>query len=108
MKILKPQPQESEKTLEARLAREIQARGGMALKYTSQHHRGIPDRIVLMPHGRTYFVELKSTGKRPTKLQRHAIGQLTALGFPAWVVDSTPTLESFLRTVDIEQAYFQS
>lgn len=103
-----PKPQESEKTLEARLAREIQARGGMALKYTSQHHRGIPDRIVLMPHGRTYFVELKSTGKRPTKLQRHAIAQISALGFPAWVVDSTATLDRFLRTVDIEQAYFQS
>ena len=101
-----PKPQESEKTLEARLVREIEARGGMALKYTSQHHRGIPDRICLMPYGRTYFVELKSTGKRPTKLQQHAIAQISALGFPAWVVDSTATLDRLLLTVDKDQGYF--
>ena len=99
-------PKESEKTLEARLVREIEARGGMALKYTSQYHRGIPDRIIFMPHGRTYFVELKSTGKKPTKLQRHAMEQINCLGFPAWVVDSTAELERLLLCIDLEQGYF--
>ena len=96
-------PKESEKTLEARLVREIEARGGMALKYTSQYHRGIPDRIVLMPYGRIYFVELKSTGKTPTKLQVHAMRQLQERGFIAWVVDDTAKLEQFLLTVDVDQ-----
>ena len=98
---------ESEKTLEARLVREIEARGGMALKYTSQYHRGIPDRIILMPYGRIYFVELKSTGKRPTKLQMHAMRQLQERGFIAWVVDDTQKLEQFLLTVDVDQGYFR-
>jgi hypothetical protein len=92
--------QESEKTLEARLVREIEARGGMALKYTSQFHRGIPDRIVLLPGGRTIFVELKSTGQKPTKLQMHAIRKLVKMGHRVEIIDRTGILESFLASVD--------
>ena len=93
-------PKESEKTLEARLVREIEARGGMALKYTSQFHRGIPDRIVLLPGGVTIFVELKSTGQKPTKLQQHAIAQLSKLGFWCAVISRTETLEKLLKFID--------
>lgn len=93
---------ESEKTLEARLVREIEARGGMALKYTSQYHRGIPDRICLLPHGLIYFVELKSTGKKPTKLQEHAMQKLRELGNFVIVIDSTQNLEDFLENVDYD------
>ena len=93
-------PKESEKTLEARLVREIEARGGMALKYTSQFHRGIPDRICLLPGGVTFFVELKSTGQKPTKLQDHAMKQLEKLGFSTRVIDSTESLDRLLRVLD--------
>ena len=93
-------PKESEKTLEARLVREIEARGGMALKYTSQYHRGIPDRICLLPGGIALFVELKSTGQRPTKLQQHAIAKLVNLGFWCAVVSSTETLEKLMGFID--------
>lgn len=98
-------PKESEKTLEARLVREIEARGGMALKYTSQFHRGIPDRICLLPHGLVYFVELKSTGQKPTKLQEHAIKEIRARGFDCYVIDSTETLEGLLARIDRDQKF---
>lgn len=91
---------ESEKTLEARLVREIEARGGMALKYTSQFHRGIPDRICLLPGGLSVFVELKSTGRKPTRLQQHAMEQLDRMGHPNCVVDSTETLNELLQILD--------
>ena len=91
---------ESEKTLEARLVREIEARGGMALKYTSQYHRGIPDRIVLLPGGLTIFVELKSTGQKPTKLQMHAIRKLIQMGHWVEIIDRTGLLDSLLQVVD--------
>lgn len=93
-------PKESEKKLEARLVREIEARGGMALKYTSQYHRGIPDRIVLLPGGCAIFVELKSTGQKPTKLQMHAIRKLIKMGHWVEIIDRTGLLDSFLRAVD--------
>ena len=91
---------ESEKTLEARLVREIEARGGMALKYTSQFHRGIPDRICLLPGGLSVFVELKSTGKKPTKLQQHALERLDQMGHPNCVIDCTEDLEELLQILD--------
>ena len=34
-----------------------------------------------------YFVELKTTGKKPTLLQQKAIGELRELGFAAYVND---------------------
>lgn len=91
---------ESEKTLEARLVREIEARGGMALKYTSQFHRGIPDRICLLPGGLSVFVELKSTGKKPTKLQEFAMKKLAEMGHAVIVIDNTNDLEWLLQILD--------
>ena len=90
---------ESEKTLEARLRREVTKQGGLAVKLLSQLHRGLPDRMVLLPGGRIYFVELKSTGRRPTLLQRSCHEQLRRMGFSIYVVDSTETLEAFLELI---------
>ncbi len=98
---------ESEKTLERRLASEVRRLGGMAVKQTAQYHRGLPDRIVLMPHGLTYFVELKSTGRRPTDLQRTTMAELAGLGFPVRVVDSTGELDAFLSLLRREQMIFE-
>lgn len=91
---------ESEKTLEARLRKEVEKRGGMALKLSAQLHRGLPDRLILMPGGRAYFAEIKTTGKKPTKLQEKCHRELRSLGFTVWVVDSTQKLEDFLFLID--------
>ena len=90
---------ESEKDLEARLVSEVKKLGGLALKYTSQFHRGIPDRIVFLPYHTIAFVELKSTGKTPTKLQHHAMKQLQTLGFRCYVMDNSRDLDDFLSTM---------
>lgn len=92
----------SEKDLEARLRKEIEKRGGVALKLLSQLHRGLPDRLILMPGGRTYFAEIKTTGKNPTKLQRHCHDQLRRLAFPVFVIDSWEDLDDVLLTIDTE------
>lgn len=91
---------ESEKTLEARLRKEVEALGGKALKLMSQLHRGLPDRLVLMPGGLAFFVELKSTGKKPTGLQTHCHDQLRQMGFEVYVVDSTESLEMAVALIN--------
>lgn len=101
-------PKESEKALEARLRKEVEKRGGMAIKLSSQMHRGLPDRMVLLPHAVQYFIELKTTGKKPTHLQTHCHEQLRALHFPVLVIDSTKALEDFLAIADFEQAEIES
>lgn len=90
---------ESEKTLEARLVREVGQQGGEAIKLLSQHHRGLPDRMVLMPGGLVYFVEMKTTGKKPTALQLRCHDRLRELGFPVCVIDSTDTLLDFIEAL---------
>ena len=89
----------NEKLIEKKLREEVKNLGGMALKFSSAYHRGMPDRIVLLPGGLISFVELKSTGKKPTKLQGKAIGELKSLGFRTLVIDSKESLESFLKEV---------
>lgn len=91
---------ESEKTLEARLRKEVEALGGKALKLMSQLHRGLPDRLVLMPGGLTFFAEIKSTGKKPTGLQKHCHAQLRELGFEVYVIDSTASLEKAVALIN--------
>ena len=90
----------SEKVLEASLRKEVKAMGGEAVKLTSQFHRGLPDRLV-------YFVELKSTGKRPTGLQIKTHGRLVDLGYPVMVVSTRDELDAFLQLIHDEQVIFK-
>ena len=91
---------DSEKTLEASFRKAIEALGGMALKLSSQLHRGLPDRLVLMPGGLAFFAEIKTTGERPTRLQKHCHQQLRELGFQVYVIDSTESLEMAVALID--------
>lgn len=89
----------NEKLIEKKLREGVKALGGIALKFSSPYHRGIPDRIVLMPQGNAYFVELKSTGKKPTKLQEKALSELRELGFDARIIDNQESLNEFLYDI---------
>lgn len=86
----------NEKLIERKLREEVRRRGGLALKFASPYHRGMPDRVVLMPGGRVAFAEIKTTGMRPTPLQEVAIEKLRQLGFVAVVVDSQKGLDEFM------------
>ena len=89
----------NEKLIEKKLREGVKNSGGIALKFSSPYHRGIPDRIVLMPKGRGYFVELKSTGKKPTPLQAKAMSDLESLGFEVRVIDRQEELNRFLEDI---------
>lgn len=88
--------EKSEKWLERQLVNKIGERGGVALKYSNAQCTGYPDRLVLLPGGRAYFVELKSKGKKPTRLQSLRHEELRALGFGVAVVDRPEALDDFL------------
>lgn len=83
----------SEKYLERKLVERIKAAGGLCLKFASVTEAGYPDRLCLMPHGRPLWVELKTTGRKPTKLQETRHGELRERGFAVYVVDNMITLE---------------
>lgn len=90
----------SEKVFERTLSKYVDDTGGMAVKLLSQFLRGLPDRMFLLKGGRVLFVEFKSTGKKPTKIQEYVHKRIQALGFPVLVVDSVEAYEKAKNLID--------
>ncbi len=89
-----------EKDIERYLARCVKALGGIAYKFTSPGHAGVPDRLVCLPGGRAWFVELKAPGRQPRPAQWVQIERLRALGFPVFVIDSREGVNGLLRRME--------
>lgn len=68
-----------EKQIEAYLVKRVKALGGMAYKFTSPAHRGVADRIVCLPDGQTWFIELKTEGGRLSALQQVFAADMTRM-----------------------------
>ena len=77
-----------EKDIERKLREEVRKSGGLCLKFTPASWSGAPDRLVLFPGGRVFFVELKSPGAKPRPLQKVRIRKLREMGFHAEVLDN--------------------
>ena len=90
---------ESEKDIERLLVRKIKDNGGMCIKLISDYINGLPDRMCLLPGGRIVFVELKSTGQKPRKIQLYMHGVLRGLGFRVEVIDTLAGVENFIETL---------
>ena len=58
-----------EKQVERYLVKKVDAIGGKAYKFTSPGRGGVADRIVCLPDGSTWFVELKTAGGKMSALQ---------------------------------------
>lgn len=76
-----------EREIERKLVSVVKSRGGICPKFVSPGFDGMPDRVVLLPHGKIGFVEVKRPGEQPRPLQtaRHRI--LRKLGFLVFVLD---------------------
>ena len=90
-----------EKAIEQYFVTEVKRMGGIALKVNSTSMRGLPDRMVLLPHGRLFFAELKATGKSARALQKFVHKKLKALGFTVYVIDSKQQVKEVLTNYGI-------
>ena len=70
---------ENEKATEKFLRDGVKRLGGRSYKWVSPGCSGVPDRIVILPGGRIFFVELKSEGKISTPQQKKRQAELRAL-----------------------------
>lgn len=89
----------SEKALETYLVKRVKMLGGIALKYSNPTCTGFPDRLLLLPGGRTAWCELKSRGKKPRAVQQARIQQLHKLGQAVYVVSSREEIEKMIDNV---------
>lgn len=83
----------SEKITERKVVEAVKKAGGLAVKLLAI--TGLPDRLVLLPPGRICFAEIKTTGKRASKVQLAIHRQLRAMGFRVYLINCKEGLEEF-------------
>jgi hypothetical protein len=88
---------ESEKYLERKLSEEVKKIGGWSIKLLSTHLTGLPDRLCLLPKGRLFFIELKTTNQKPKKIQILIHKKLTDIGFLVLVIDTSEKIKEFIK-----------
>ena len=88
-----------EKHIEQKLVKAVKAMGGISPKFISPGFDGMPDRLVLLPHGKFAFIEVKRHGEKPRPLQlaRHKL--LRGLGFKVYVLDTPEQIGGILDEI---------
>lgn len=88
---------DSEKLVERKLVHEMKMKGGMCIKLLCNHLLGLPDRLCLFPGGKLAFVELKTTGQKPKKIQIFMHEKLRKLGYNVEVIDTVEGIYKFIE-----------
>ena len=89
----------SEKVIERKLVEAVKVNGGMCIKLLCDNLLGLPDRMVLMPHSKITFVELKTTGQKPRRIQVFMHNKLRNLGFRVEVIDTVEGVNNFINNI---------
>lgn len=78
----------SEKDLERTFSENLnRTKKVWVIKLLSTFIKGLPDRMIICQGGYVGFAEIKTTGKKPTKIQTYIHEKLRALGFKVFVID---------------------
>lgn len=94
-----PKFQVLEKDVEAYLRTEVLKLSGKAYKFTSPANRSVPDRIVMLPGGRIYFVEVKTTKGKLTPGQERELDLIDKFGFKTFVAYGKEGVDHFIKAV---------
>jgi hypothetical protein len=89
----------SEKYIDKKLGEEVKKLGGLSIKIVAPNFIGIPDRLIILPNMPMFFVEVKTTGKKPSPIQKVVIAKLQKLGQRVYVLDSIENIKSILSWV---------
>jgi hypothetical protein len=89
-----------EKVLERKCREGVKSCGGLLVKMGLTYFLGFPDRLGLLQGGWCFFAEIKSEGKKPTKVQRLVHEKLRGLGFDVLIVDSQDSYLKFMEYVE--------
>lgn len=85
----------SEKYLERTFSEKLnRTKKVWVIKLLSTFVKGLPDRMVICQGGYVGFAEIKTTGKKPTKIQLLIHSKLRALGFTVFVIDDLESRDS--------------
>lgn len=88
-----------EKKIEEKLRDEVKKLGGVAMKFVSPGRRGVYDRLIIIPGGKIWFVEVKQPGKDLSPLQKVFRQMLINLQANNRVIDSMEKVSEFIKEV---------
>ena len=94
---------DSEKSVERKLVELVKVNNGMCVKLLCDQLTGLPDRLCLFPNHKMVFVETKTTGQKPRRIQAYMHKKLRALGFRVEVIDSVEGVEQFIDNIIFEK-----
>ena len=94
-----------EREIEKKLRLGVIGLGGECYKWTSPSNAGVPDRVVIMPGGKVYFVEVKTETGKLAPVQEAQLRRLNKLGCRVRVLYGLSEVESFLRELDRVKGY---
>lgn len=97
-------PSALESSLERLLFAKVRAIGGIAIKMAPLV-KGTPDRLVLLPMGRMYLVELKTTKGTLDPAQRIWHERAANIGINVVTLKGADAIVAWLRAVADEQWY---
>ena len=84
-----------ERDIERYLVRRTIEHGGVAYKWVSPGHVGVADRIVLLPGGVVWFVELKTATGRLSPLQNVFAADMARMGMQYIVIRSKEEVDQW-------------
>ena len=85
-----------ERDIERYLVRRAIEHGGKAYKFVSPGHVGVADRIVLLPGGVVWFVELKTATGRLSPWQKLFAAEMRRMGMNYIVIRSKEEVDAYL------------
>lgn len=84
--------------VEKYLCDKIKILGGWSIKLLPFLQSGLPDRMVLIPGGRVYFVELKRPkGGRVSPIQKIVFAKFGKLGFKVHILNNKELIDNFIN-----------
>ena len=86
-----------EKHIEAYLVKRVKALGGIAYKWRG--HGGAADRIIVLPDGTVWFVEVKTIGGRLSALQKVFAADMARLGQRYCVLWTKEQVDAYINSL---------
>lgn len=88
-----------EKDIERWLGERLKRLGCLYFKFVSPMNPGVPDRIVILPGGKTVYVELKTEVGRLSNVQQRQIARMRERGADVRMVRGVDEAKELLREV---------
>lgn len=88
-----------ENSVEKYLVAQVKKLGGVCVKLSTTHAKGIPDRLCVLPNIAPFLVELKTANGKLSPIQELKIQQLQTLGAKVYVLNSYESINETLKLV---------